>query len=65
MNTIYSDQVFKTMYLDVSNHHLRDMMKIQTATAVKKIIKKVDSDGDRKISIKEAMSAMQSEFFKT
>ena len=53
------------MYLDVSNHHLRDMMKIQTATAVKKIIKKVDSDGDRKISIKEAMSAMQSEFFKT
>lgn len=40
------------------------MMKVQTAAAVRKIIRKVDTDGDKKISIKEAMTAMQSEIFK-
>ena len=80
---------------DEKNEELREMIKIQTAVAVKKIIqarvsticlikvilisfdfkliffyfkilkseKKVDQDGDKKISIKEALTAMQSEIF--
>ena len=40
------------------------MMKIQAASAVKKFVKKYDEDGDKKISIKEAMAAMSSNIFK-
>jgi len=59
---------FNEFYLflikEISNHQLQEMMKVQTAAAVRKIIRKVDTDGDKKISIKEAMTAMQSEIFK-
>jgi len=40
------------------------MMKIQVAAAVKRIIKNVDTDGDKKISLKEAMLAMRTGIFK-
>ena len=48
----------------MKNQELAEMLKMQTATAVKRIIKKVDTDGDKKISIKEALKAMQNQIFK-